>query len=136
MVVTFLLYHFIIFPRNQRPVLKGDATALYNTICSTLNILQCKPVAVNGTEDHIHIATISSPLISADDLMEEVWQAATELIENKKIFPLFEGWDRNYVLLGYSPDQVEELTKEVEDQKLFHRMHSFETELRSKGVPL
>lgn len=136
MTTAVLLYHIIVFGRNKKPVFNGDHTSLYNIIGNSLRQLQCRILSVNGTSDHIHIGTYASPYISVDDLVEEICRNAAEFIENTKMFPTFESFSKDYMVLSCCAREADELKKEIDNQKLFHKSHTLEMELRSKGLAL
>lgn len=134
MPYTFINYHFIIFPKYYRSVFQKHSSPLYDVIEKRLNQIGCKPLAINGGDDHIHIVSEGSPLISPEDIVEDIWDFTKEWIENTKSFPMFIGWEKNYVMWSLSTDETEEVKREIQNQKRFHRSSTLSMELRSKGI--
>ncbi len=136
MPYTFLNYHFMIFPKYYRSVLRDQTNLLYGLIEKRCTQIGCKPLAVNGSEDHIHIAIEGSPLIAPEDIADDIRSFTEDWIENSKSFPMFSGWEKNYVMWSLCGDQVENVIKDIRNQKLFHKTTTLGMELRSKGILL
>ncbi|RYF96753.1 MAG: hypothetical protein EOO00_01935, partial [Chitinophagaceae bacterium] len=109
---------------------------LYDIIQKTLISLKCGVIAVNGASDHIHIGTHLSPYISMDELMDEVRGAASGFIESSGLFRAFTGWDKDYIAETTCWHDVNKLKEEIDNQRLYHKTHTLEEELRSKGFPV
>lgn len=136
MAYTYLFYHCIIFTKYHHPVLKGNCLPLYNVIEKKLQNLRCAPFAVNGSDNHIHIAMEAQSLISVDDIVEEIWQVSAEWIENTRAFPMFTQWEKNYVVWSLAQEEIGKIIREIQNQKRLHNSCTLSMELRKMGVDL
>ena len=70
---TKLYAHCIFTPKGRGSLLRESVRVnIHKYICGIIKGLKCFPVAINGTEDHIHILAGFNPSISISDLMRDI----------------------------------------------------------------
>jgi REP element-mobilizing transposase RayT len=92
--------------------------------------IDCEPILINGTEDHVHILCNFSRTITIADFIETVKTAPSKWI--KKQGRQYEGfyWQGGYGVFSVSQWDVDQTRHYVADQEEHHRNVSFQEEFR------
>jgi putative transposase len=98
--VTLINYHFVWIPRRRRKVLKGAiAERLKELIYQASQEIECKVVALEIMDDHVHLFLNCPPTLAPSDIMFKIkGRSAREL---RKEFPdplmkMPSMWTRSY----------------------------------------
>ncbi len=123
---TQILYHIVFSTKGRtRTLTKPNREEMFKHISGLLANKKCHLYAINGVEDHIHIATHIPPTIAPADLIKDIKLASTDLIKSKRLFPNFIGWQEGYGLFsGYWP-QKDALIDYVKNQEQHHATEDF-----------
>lgn len=123
---TQILYHIVFSTKGRIPALsKPNREEMFKYITGILQNKKCHLYAINGVEDHIHIATHIHPTIAPSDLVKDIKLASTELIKLKKLFPNFIGWQEGYGGFTCSYNQKDWLIDYVKNQEVHHHKENF-----------
>lgn len=123
---TLILYHIVFSTKGSIPVLsKPNREEMFKYITGILQNKKCHLYAINGVEDHIHIATHIHPTIAPSDLVKDIKLASTELIKLKKLSPNFIGWQEGYGGFTCSYNQKDWLIDYVKNQEVHHHKENF-----------
>jgi REP element-mobilizing transposase RayT len=94
--------------------------------------------AINGVEDHIHIATHIHPSISISSLVKDIKVSSALWIKENKIFDNFRSWQIGYGAFTYSLDAKNSLIKYIEQQEEHHMVKNSRDEfldlLKKSGI--
>ena len=124
-----ILIHVVWATKNRRPVLtKSRRVRLYKYIMAILQNKGCHVYAINGIEDHIHIALSLRPAISLSSLMQDIKVASSKFLKQEKLFQEFNGWQIGYGAFTHSMSDKDYLVNYIERQEEHHAMVTFEDE--------
>ena len=87
--------HVVFSTKNRAPLLDGksDVGAVHAYLAEIAKRLDCPPVAVGGTNDHVHLLVRLGRSISIADMVKELKRASTSWI--KQTVPHF-AWQAGY----------------------------------------
>jgi len=125
-----LYVHLIFHIKNQEIDIKTeDFDELYAYIGAIIKDSQSIPIAINGTNDHLHILCVMSKNIALAKLTEEIKRHSSRWIKGKGNHYRQFAWQGGYS--GFSVSQsVHDKTKTyIENQKDHHKRVSFGEEL-------
>jgi len=126
-----LLVHLVFSTKNRTPWISPEIeTELHPYMMTILNHLDCPSIAMNGTEDHVHLLFRLGRTISMAQVVEEVKVASSKWIKTKgSQFQQFH-WQSGYGAFSIGESGVEALKKYIKNQKEHHRSKSFQEEYR------
>ncbi len=126
---TNLLYHLIFLTKDRRPLI-ADAyqPRLYDYIGGTVRKLGGISLALNGTEDHVHLLAKLRPDTAISDVLRDLKANASGWMHN--LFPELNefSWQRGYGAFTVSQSNVEEVANYIARQKEHHARVSFRDE--------
>jgi putative transposase len=126
---TNLLYHLVFSTKDRRPLITPDyEVRLYDYIGGTVRKLGGISLALNGTEDHIHLLTKLRPDRALSDVLRELKASATGWMHD--VFPALKDfcWQRGYGAFTVSQSHVESVRRYIAGQKEHHAKISFRDE--------
>jgi putative transposase len=136
---TNLIYHLIFSTKDRRPLITNVCEPrLYDYIGGTIRGLGGVSLALNGTEDHVHLLTKLPPNKALSDILRDLKANASGWMHN--LFPEVKefSWQRGYGAFTVSQSNVEEVKRYVSQQKEHHARVSFRDEfiqfLRVNGI--
>jgi REP element-mobilizing transposase RayT len=101
---------------------------LYSYIGGVLNTIECQPVKIGGTDDHIHILCQLSKKITVIKLLEEIKKSSSKWIKTKgNEFSEF-SWQDGYGAFTVSPSGVENVKLYIGNQEDHHAHEKFREE--------
>ena len=126
---TNLLYHIVFSTKDRRPLITAEyELRLYDYIGGTIRDLGGISLALNGTEDHLHLLAKLRPDRSLSDVLRKLKANASGWMH--RVFPRLEDftWQRGYGAFTVSQSNVEEVRRYIARQKVHHRRVSFRDE--------
>ena len=136
---TNLLYHIVFSTKDRRPLITPEyETQLYDYVGGIVRSLGGISLALNGTEDHIHLLTKLRPDRALSDVLRDLKANATGWMHD--VFPSLKdfSWQRGYGAFTVSQSNVEEVRQYIAQQKEHHRKTSFRDEfiqfLQANGI--
>jgi putative transposase len=126
---TNLLYHIVFSTKDRRPFITPEYEVhLYDYIGGIVRSLGGISLALNGTEDHIHLLTKLRPDRALSDVLRDLKANATGWMHD--VFPSLKDfcWQRGYGAFTVSQSHVEEVSHYIARQKEHHRKISFRDE--------
>lgn len=119
--VTLINYHFVWIPRRRRKVLKGSiANRLKELIFMVAQDIECKVLALEIMDDHVHLFLNCPPTMSPSDIMFRIkGRSAREL---RKEFPdplmkMPSMWTRSYFCSSAGNVSSATIEKYIANQK-------------------
>jgi REP element-mobilizing transposase RayT len=126
---TQLLYQIVFSTKNREKVLiKENRGALYKYIWGVLVKNKCKVYAINGIEDHIHIAVDIHPTKCISSLVKDIKVASSIWIKENNVFRNFKSWQIGYGAFTYSIDAKRNLIHYIENQEEHHKVKNSKDE--------
>lgn len=109
-------------------ILTDNDKELYAYIGGLVTLSKSKPIAINGTENHIHVLFIMSKNISLANFMEEIKTNSSRWI--KTLGPHYRefAWQGGYAGYSVSQSNLSIVQKYIENQKEHHKTRTFHEE--------
>lgn len=124
------LYVQIVFStKNRENILKQSfRDEVFKYISGIVKNKKQTPLAVNGTNDHIHIFLGFKPNAAISDLVRDVKHFSTEFINEKKFVHGKFNWQTGYGAFTYSHSQIDTVIKYIMNQERHHKEKTFKEE--------
>jgi REP element-mobilizing transposase RayT len=94
-----------------------------------LNSMGCVPLAINGTNDHVHLLFILSKTVTIAKVFEEVKGTSSQWIKTKSAVLKMFAWQGGYGAFSVSESQRQKVSDYIAQQEEHHRKLSFKEEL-------
>ncbi len=133
MANTYLsLYVHLVFAVKER---EGGLIAVYRPriyeyLKQTARNLGQFPIAVGGTDNHLHMLLGYKPTVLLADLVRELKTSSTKFINNDLVLSRRFEWQRGYGAFSHSYRDIEAVKNYIMNQTEHHNDESFATELR------
>ncbi|HJQ31610.1 MAG TPA: IS200/IS605 family transposase [Pyrinomonadaceae bacterium] len=134
-----LLYHVVFSTKDREPlIVEAVQPRLYEYIGGIVRKHGGVPLAVNGTEDHLHLFAKLRQDVALSDLIRDLKASSSGWMH--RVFPALKAftWQHGYGAFTVSASQAGAVRRYVERQKVKHRGQGFEEEfvrfLRANGV--
>ncbi len=101
---------------------------LYKYISGIVRNKGQKLIAINGTNDHIHIFLGIKPSIAFSDLVRDIKNNSSNFINNKHFAKGRFSWQEGYGSFSYSHSQLNMVVKYIMNQEEHHKKKSFRME--------
>jgi putative transposase len=126
---TRLYAHCIFTPKGRHLLLRDSIRAnIHKYIYGVIKGLKCYPVAINGTEDHIHILVGFSPVISISNLMRDIKRSSAIYINNNQFFRFKFNWQEGFGAFTVGYRELDTVYKYILNQEAHHKGGSFKKE--------
>lgn len=127
---TQILYQIVFSTKYRETTLnKEHRPELFKCMWGVLKNKNCHIYQINGVEDHLHIITSIHPSVALASLVKDIKLGSTSFIKEKKILPLFNGWQDGYGAFTYAIGAKNNLIEYVKNQEVHHRKKTFKEEL-------
>ena len=127
---TCLVNHIVFSTKERRPLLnRGIFPSLVKFTGGIIRKRKGKLLAMNGTENHVHILGIFSPTIATSDLVRDLKALSSGWIHDN--FPHQEifAWQEGYSAFSVGKAGRENVIRYIKHQEKHHRKKTFEEEL-------
>ena len=90
--------------------------------------LDCTPLQVGGTKDHVHILCMLSKIITQVKLLEEVKKSSSKWI--KTIAAKYRNfyWQNVYGIFSVNPSEIDIVIKYIKNQEEHHKTRTYKEE--------
>ena len=102
---------------------------IYAYTAAILKNLECYPIKIGGTEDHVHIFSSVSKTIAFAELIGRVKGSTSKRLKEKGIRDF--AWQNGYGAFSVSQSAVEAVKTYIRNQPGHHRTRTFQDELRA-----
>jgi putative transposase len=119
------LYHAVFATERRMEIISPELQErLYPFIGGILKDIGCTPLAINGTEDHLHFLARYPSSLSNADMVRHVKRRSSVWI-HEAFSPLRDfGWQRGYGGFTVSKSLSEEVAQYIRNQKDHHKRYS------------
>jgi REP element-mobilizing transposase RayT len=127
-----VLVHLVFSTKHRQPLIGPDVEgALHAYLATVLREMDSPAIAINGTEDHVHILFRLSRKMALAEVVEEVKKRSSKWIKTKG--PAYGEfyWQSGYGAFSIGESGVEGLKRYIAGQKEHHRVKSFQDEFRA-----
>jgi len=136
---TNLIYHIVFSTKDRQPLIIEDhQSRLYEYIGGSIRGLGGISLAINGTEDHVHLLAKLRPDKALSDVLRDLKANASGWMHD--VFPDLKdfSWQRGYGAFTVSQSSVEKVQDYIARQKEHHQKKSFRDEfiefLKANGI--
>ena len=119
------LYHAVFATERRGEIISPELQErLFPFIGGILKDLGCTPIAINGTEDHLHVLARYPSSLSNADMVRHVKQRSSVWVH--ETFPSLRHfcWQRGYGGFTVSKSLSEEVAQYIRNQKEHHQRYS------------
>ena len=134
-----LLYHVVFSTKDREPlIVESLQPRLYEYVGGIVRKQGGVPLAVNGTEDHVHLFAKLRQDRALSDVIRDLKAHSSGWMH--KVFPDLKDftWQHGYGAFTVSASRAEAVRRYVERQKVRHRERGFKDEfvgfLRANGI--
>ncbi len=127
-----IIVQIIFATQGRRPWLKDRAICqeLYAYMGEVLKALGCTSIAINGSDDHVHVLCVLSRTQAISTVVEQVKKEPSKWIKGKgRAYSDFY-WQRGYAAFSVSASQVPAVKKYILLQEEHHKRMTFQEEFR------
>ncbi len=126
---TQILYHIVFSTKNRKNVISYNREAeLHSYLSKVLMNHDCFVYLINGTSNHLHIATHIHPKVALSGIIKDLKLSSSKWIKSSNVFPFFEGWQKGYGAFTTSIAEKDNLYHYIANQKKHHKIKSFNEE--------
>lgn len=117
------IYIHIVFAVKFRAAVldKKWRVDLFNVIGNIINDSKCKPILVNGVEDHVHCLIGLRPSISVSELMKTVKAKSSKYINSSLLTSNRFEWQEGYGVFSVDESKIAEIYKYIKNQEEHHQ---------------
>ena len=117
-----LYYHLVWATDNREPVIDGEIEReLFEAIRCKAKALGGQVFAVNGTEDHVHLAVTIPAKVPVADFVGEVKGSSSFHINHMPEKQWRLDWQRGYGAVTFRRDNLQQVVDYIRQQKEHHR---------------
>ncbi|VBB47352.1 conserved hypothetical protein [uncultured Paludibacter sp.] len=121
--------HLIFHIKTTSVVIREkEEKELYAYIGSILKDIECIPILINGTKDHLHILCVMSKNITLAKMTEEVKRHSSRWIKTKDNYYKSFAWQGGYGGFSVSPSLHDKTKYYIQNQKEHHKKMTFQEE--------
>ena len=122
--------HVVFSTKNRKPLLSAAVqNDLFAYMVGILDSLDCVTLAVNGTEDHVHVLIVMSKTISLSKMLEEMKGGSSRWLNGRAATKTHFAWQAGYGAFSVSESQIPKVAAYITEQEEHHRKRSFQDEL-------
>jgi len=127
---TKIWIHAILGTKEGQPFIRREIeNQVYEHIRTKLeNEFDCSVRIINGSENHIHILFLLSPLFSIKDIMHNIKGETSHWINQNDITNFKFSFQIGYGAFSVSESKVKETENYIRSQKEHHKKHTFKEE--------
>jgi REP element-mobilizing transposase RayT len=130
-----ILFHIVFSTKERRPTIR-EPDKLWAYIAGIARNLRYEPLAVGGTENHVHLLLRLPANVPVADAAQKLKANSSRWLgENGSWF----GWQQGYGAFSVSSSNLDAVRRYIQNQPEHHRRRSFENEftalLSKSGIP-
>jgi len=125
--------HLVFSTKDRRPFFRDELhrQSLHAQLGAISKTLECLPVIIGGTEDHVHLLCRFARTITQAEWVKELKRVSNGWLKKKDpIYANFE-WQGGYADFSVSQSNLDQVRKYITNQEEHHRKVDFQDELRT-----
>ncbi len=103
---------------------------LYANIATTLKEMECIPISINGTGNHVHVLMVLSKNYALKDIIARIKRTTSYWMKNLETYYSGFVWQSGYSAFSVSQSVVDTTRAYINNQEEHHKRMSFEQELK------
>lgn len=128
-----VIIHIVYSTKDRKPYLRDASLReeMHRQLGGASKTLECPPILVGGTEDHVHILARQARTITLADWVKELKRTTSLWIkQHDRCQGVFQ-WQAGYGAFSVSQSNVEQVIEYIKNQEDHHRRFDFKTEFRA-----
>ena len=114
-----LFYHFVWATKNREPFLTPELQArVFRSLAGKGGALGAMVLALNGSEDHVHVVAAVPPRIGPAEFVKRLKGASSRFVSKESGFAF--AWQEGYGVYSLSEQDVAAVVEFVRKQKEHH----------------
>ena len=115
--------------KNRDALIRPEwESELYKYITGIVQNKGQKMLAINGTNNHIHIFIGMKPTCCLSDLVREIKKSSNIFIKEKRFTRYNFQWQEGYGVFSYSHSALDNVIQYIQNQKVHHKKKTFREE--------
>jgi REP element-mobilizing transposase RayT len=127
------VYLHIVFSTKQRRPYLNDRNLrekIHGYMAGICKNLNCPALKIGGSEDHTHLLTRHSKILTISDFLRELKRSSSIWIKTQNEELSSFQWQNGYGAFSVSPSHVQQVKTYIANQETHHRKESFQDEFR------
>ena len=126
---TKLYVHCVFSPKGRESLLTESLrTSVHKYIYGVIKGNNCNPIAINGTEDHIHILVGFNPMTCISDLIRDIKRSSALYVNSNRLSPWKFTWQEGYGAFTVGYRELDKVYKYILNQEVHHSKEKFSEE--------
>lgn len=126
---TQIYLQFVFAVQNRMSFIKSDwKDELYKYITGIVQQNKHKLIAINGTQNHLHVFVGYKPHQLIPDLLQDIKGSSSKWINSRNHANGKFSWQEGYGAFSYSHSQIDNVAKYILNQEEHHKKRSFKEE--------
>ena len=127
-----ILVHTVFSTQGRKPFLHDHVLReeLHRYLGGILNRLDCQPIIVGGTDDHVHLLGALSRTCEAAMMVKAMKRGSSVWLKTKHQELHDFAWQNGYAIFSIGNSQIESARSYIAKQEEHHRQFSFQDEFR------
>lgn len=126
---TQIYIHLIFAVQNRNALIHPEwEDQLYKYITGIVQNKGHKMLALNGTQDHVHLFIGMKPDCSVSEIVREIKKSSNAFIKDKQFTRIPFRWQAGFGAFSYADSQLDSVIKYIVNQKEHHRKKTFKEE--------
>ncbi|MGH7493612.1 MAG: IS200/IS605 family transposase [bacterium] len=124
--------HIVFSTKKRRPYLNDQnlREKTHGYMAGICNNLNCPALINGGIEDHTHLLTRHSKILTISDFLRELKRSSSIWIKTQSEELSTFQWHNGYGAFSVSPSHVEQVKTYIANQETHHHKESFQDEFR------
>ena len=125
--------HLVFSTKGRQPFLKNEEIRkeMHAYLGGVSKKLDCPPVIVGGTEDHVHILCRLARTISQADWVKEIKRVSSIWIKQREPALVAFTWQGGYGAFSVSASAIDKTCEYITGQQEHHKKQTFQDEYRA-----
>jgi len=127
-----ILVHTVFSTQSRLPFFRHRELSkeMHRYLGGILSRLDCQPIIVGGTEDHVHLLGSLSRTCEAAMMVKELKRGSSVWLKTKRPELQDFAWQKGYGIFSIGHSQIESARRYIAKQEEHHRQITFQDELR------
>ena len=123
----YIQYVFAVKGRHNF-LLSSIEKEIYSYMAGIIRNKEQKPLAINGTPDHVHILVGLKPVMRISDLIRDIKNNTSNFINQRGFLNQKFSWQEGYGVFSYSESNYGKVIDYIKGQKKHHEKRTFRQE--------
>ena len=131
--LSLVIVHFVWSTKDRYPFINEESRkALHGYLATLCQDLGCHCFEIDGTKDHVHIATTLPRTLSQADLVEDAKKKSSKWFKAEGHSPMAGkfAWQRGYAAFSVSQSRLQSVVRYIQRQEVHHKRLAFQDEYR------